>query len=59
MEPRRYISLATWAKDRVARLEAVSDDLVEGAKLDDAEDTNVVSFSAAIELAPSHLNEAA
>ena len=59
MEPRRYVSLATWAKDRVARLEAVSNDLVESADLDDAEDANVVSFSAAIELAPAQLNEAA
>jgi len=59
MEPRRYVSLATWAKDRVARLEAVSNDLVESADLDDVEDANVVSFSAAIELAPEQLNAAA
>jgi len=59
MEPRRYISLATWAKERIARLEAVSNDVVDGAEMAGVEDTNVVSFSAAIEPAPSPLNEAA
>ena len=59
MEPRRYISLATWARDRAARLEVVSDDIVDGAEAVEIEDTNVVSFSAAIELAPTQLNEAA
>ena len=59
MEPRRYISLAYWAKDRIERLEAVSNDIVEGAEMDDVEDTNVVSFSATIVLAPAPLNEAA
>jgi len=59
MEPRRYISLATWAKERIARLEAVTNEVVDGAEMADVEDTNVLSFTAAIELAPSPLNEAA
>jgi len=59
MEPRHYISLATWSKDRIARLEALSNDLGEGAEMVEAEDTNVVSFSASIELANTQLNEAA
>ena len=59
MEPRRYISLAFWAKDRIARLEPVSNDVVDGAEMDDVQDTNIVSFGASVELVPSQLNEAA
>jgi hypothetical protein len=59
MEPRRYISLAYWAKDRIARLEPVSIDLVEGAEMDAVQDTNIVSFGASVELVPSQMEEAA
>jgi hypothetical protein len=59
MEPRRYITLATWSKDRIERMAALQGEAVIGAELDELEDTNVVSFSAAIEQAPSQLNEAA
>jgi hypothetical protein len=59
MEPRRYISLAYWAKDRIARLEPVSIDVVEGTEMDAVQDTNIVSFGASVELVPSQMEEAA
>ena len=58
MEPRRYITLATWSKERIERLAALQRGAVMGAEID-VDDTNIVSFSATVEPVPSQLNEAA
>lgn len=59
MEPRRYMSLATWAKDRIARLESASNDLADDAENDDLDAPNIVSFRADVAALMKPAQEAA